>query len=264
MPKKIAKEQKGFVPQPVDYKLLNSLYRFKYLDLAFIGKNIYTDINGRYDLTKRINELVKENLVIKFSYVKNKLDIIDSIIYTLTAEGFELAQNKYDWSTFDELGSKYLRQGYEHNIIIANFLYDYKKLDPGGEIFDEKSSYHSYQVDGEKRSRIIRPDGAYFTSEGYLFLIEYEHSNDRRDLRRKLNRYNDYILNKRYLECGSYDNILDRIKYVTVLLVTSEDMTRTTIKNIQSLNLGYQLLTTTVHKWIDNPKSDIYYDVKSM
>lgn len=242
--------------QKVDYQLLEVLYKYKYLDFNYIKDNIYTSYRLRKTLLTRLRKIINEGLIVNYINTNNNFTEVDSVIYALTEEGYNLVHYKYDYHNFDKQSSIRLKQGYEHNLVVLHIMSRYKRLDSGSLYFSERESFQRL---GKKQHEVIRPDGVIISSAKSLIVIEYEHSNLKRDLYIKLTRYNDYFQKGLYRFNYSFGEYF--IKKAVLHLVTSKPLSNVAIERIKSLDLKYIITSCTAQEMLDDVLNESNYKV---
>lgn len=224
--------------QERDYLLLDYLYRFQYLDLKFINLYIYETIQSRRRLLMKMRVLTKLGYIKIHKKVKVSNEILDNVIYSLTIEGLDLVKKKYDFDTNKTIKSETLKKGFEHNLLVNHLLFKFKSKH-NSQIYSERDCF---QKMGSTVKDIYRPDGA-ILEKGHLIIFEYEHSNLRRDIYKKLKRFENYINKQLY----KYNYVFggEDIKSCQVHLITSKDISQNKIKEIKDMKLNFLLTYST-------------------
>lgn len=224
--------------QERDYILLDYLYRYQYLDLKFINLYIYKTIKSRRRLLMKMRVLIKLGYIKIHKKANVSNEILDNVIYSITIDGLELVKKKYDFDTYKTIKSETLKKGFEHNLLVNHLLFKFKDKH-NSQIYSERDCF---QKMGSTVKDIYRPDGA-ILEKNHLIIFEYEHSNLRRDIYRKLKRYENYINKQLY----KYNYVFgsEEIKTCQVHLITSKNITHKKFSEIKDMKLNFLLTYST-------------------
>ena len=243
-----------------DY-FLKIMNQYKYLDFNFINKYIYPTYESRRHLLRKLRTFIDDGLMVNYISERKVYEDIDRVIYAINEVGNEITKDKYDNRKFDVAATKRLKQGYLHHLVVIHILFKAREENEGVLIFNERESYQD--INSKRKytdsSKVIRPDGAILNENGRLIILEYEHSNLRRDLFMKLTRYNDYFEKKLYRFSYSFGEYSKNIELAFLHLVTSKPLTKKAIERIMSLDLKYIITSCTAEEMLNNPMNQNNY-----
>lgn len=241
-----------------DNELLKELYHYQYLDLSYILKTTHSTITSREWGRKRINQL-KNKGYITSHYADidiAKMNNIDPIVYSLTEVGFLYVKEKYGYNSYDPDLQIKLKHGWLHHLQMNHILLAHVNF--CDQLLPEKHAHHLY---GSKFTEVIKPDGLIIKGRTMMFL-EYEHSNTRRDLSNKLNRYNHYFDSKMY---NDHPNVKIEHKYIPVLILIAKDeksiveLTNSVQKCVNENYLSFSIYVGRLDQILLNPHDSSVY-----